>query len=296
MDRILDLISQARLQSKPFVKVNFARDQLIKLYPQPNDLSLVSTGMNSATVISNKHIAHLLVPFWNTDCENVLFLKKTTGEIGKRVMRHDSSRQLFAYWDRIRDARKAPRRDEIEPSDIRNLLSDTFILDISTSYKSISYRLAGTRLCAAFARELKGYGFLCHWSEEDCFEVTKRLSRVYRDFEPQLISYSAQTDTEKLVEYEMVMLPLQSMSDGSIRVLGITTPSNPPYWLGSEPLSICNINSARNITNYSIPPHETPSLSPLNDYGHEIENSSFDSAIDNARQVAHLTVHEGGKE
>src|SRR5680860_1013092 len=80
-------------------------------------------------------------------------------------MRHENSRILFAYWERIRSGRQAPRREEIEPSDIRHLLGDTFILDVSGSLRTISYRLAGTRLCAAYGKELKGMGFLVPWDE-----------------------------------------------------------------------------------------------------------------------------------
>lgn len=91
-------------------------------------------------------------------------------------MRQKNSRQLFEYWNRVRDGRPAPRREEIEPSDIRQILSDTFILEVSGKMRTISYRLAGTRLCAAFGRELKGYGFLGHWAEENCFDVAKLLN------------------------------------------------------------------------------------------------------------------------
>lgn len=216
-------------------------------------------------------------------------------------MRQLQSRQLFEYWNRIRDGRPAPRRDEIEPSDIRQLLADTFILEVSGSLRTISYRLAGTRLCAAFGRELKGYGFLGHWAEEDCFDIAMLLGKVYRDFHPVVFVMRGETASGKTVDYEMITLPLEPMPDGSIRLLGIATPEKLHYWLGMEPLINCTLRSKRIIEEIDISKSETPPLAPsLLPPKPGIKDREFslddDTAFDQgARRIAHLVVHEGGK-
>ena len=70
-------------------------------------------------------------------------------------MKHPASRRLFSYWEELRGKRPAPERAEIEPGAIRQILSEAFIvaLDPAAGY---SFRLAGTRVCALFCRELKG--------------------------------------------------------------------------------------------------------------------------------------------
>jgi len=70
----------------------------------------------------------------------------------------------------------APERTEIEPVEIRHILGDTFILEISAQLRTISFRLAGTRLCGAYGRELKGLGYLAIWREEDNFEIAKAIA------------------------------------------------------------------------------------------------------------------------
>ncbi len=45
-------------------------------------------------------------------------------------MRFENSKQLYSYWLNLKGDRKAPDRSEIEPSDIRSLLGDTFILEV----------------------------------------------------------------------------------------------------------------------------------------------------------------------
>ncbi len=69
---------------------------------------------------------------------------------------------IFAYWDQLRGERAAPERGEIEPGEIRHVLADTFILEIGADRRA-EFRLAGTRLCALFGRELKARPFVDLW-------------------------------------------------------------------------------------------------------------------------------------
>jgi hypothetical protein len=223
-------------------------------------------------------------------------------ETGKRIlMRQQNTKQLFDYWNRVRDGRLAPRREEIEPSDIRNLLSDTFILEVSGTMRTISYRLAGTRLCAAFGRELKGYGFLGHWAEEDCFEVAKLLSKTYREFKPVVFVMRGKTESGKEVDYEMIALPLEPMADGSTRILGIATPEKNYYWLGTEPLTDCSLRSVRYLETADIKDMGTAPLAPslLPPEIHMGGSTKTDNEVppipQSSKKVAHLVVHEGGR-
>jgi hypothetical protein len=213
-------------------------------------------------------------------------------------MRQKRTAEIFEYWNRIRSGRPAPEREEIEPSDIRHLLADTFILEVSGTLRTISYRLAGTRLCGAFGRELKGYGFLGHWDEQHCFEVAKMLTRVYRELQPHVISARGQTASGRTVDYEMVFLPLAPMGDGSARVLGLAATMVEPFWLGSDPIVNCELRSFRaidgvesseNAGEHTLSPSLTPPLAPV----HGADNSEIQEP--GRRKIAHLVVHDGGR-
>ena len=65
-------------------------------------------------------------------------------------MKHATSRELYDYWDRLRRGQPAPHRSDIEPSDIRRILADTFILEVADR-ETYAIRLAGTRICATSA-------------------------------------------------------------------------------------------------------------------------------------------------
>ena len=58
-------------------------------------------------------------------------------------MKHPSNKDLFAYWNKQRGERLAPSRADIEPTDIRHVLGDAFVL-ATDSAGNYSFRLAGT--------------------------------------------------------------------------------------------------------------------------------------------------------
>ena len=79
-------------------------------------------------------------------------------------MKHTSTRVIFEYWNRQRGQRSASTRSEIDPAAIRHILGDTFML-AADFIDGIRFRLAGTRVCALFGREIKGEGFNALWSD-----------------------------------------------------------------------------------------------------------------------------------
>ena len=205
-------------------------------------------------------------------------------------MRHNTSKQIFSYWDNLRKGRVAPDRRDIEPSDIRELLGDTFILEVDENYRTISFRLAGTKLCRAYGRELKGVGFLALWTEEDNFKIMNAVRAVYQTQQVCVMSLLGETQTGRFVYYEIVMLPLLIGNANEIRILGTATPDEQPYWLGSDSIISNRLKRMRFI---ETPVNEiaTPSLVP--DLQSMLSQENTDGS--GSRRVGHLTVLDGGK-
>lgn len=103
-------------------------------------------------------------------------------------MNLNGSIALFQYWNRLRDGRPAPRRTEVEPADIKALLADTFILEMDTRKEAV-FRLAGTRLCAIYGRELKGFSFPSLWREKDQRLVARLVHGVFHQKSVVVISF-----------------------------------------------------------------------------------------------------------
>jgi hypothetical protein len=80
-------------------------------------------------------------------------------------MKHSATKVLFEYWDELRGERSSPERSEIDPGSIRHVLADTFICEVDEAANH-PIRLAGTRVCALFGREVKGHGLTALWGSE----------------------------------------------------------------------------------------------------------------------------------
>lgn len=153
----------------------------------------------------------------------------------KDVMREAVSQSLYAYWNEIRGDRIAPRRFEIEPGRIGQILPDTFVLERVDTATS-QFRLAGTRICEAFAIEFRGLNIMDLFGEEDRITLQRQLSVIARQGAVGDFVVSAETATGKRVRFEMLLLPLVHTRDTVDRFLGSLVPMDRVAWLGHEPL------------------------------------------------------------
>lgn len=150
-------------------------------------------------------------------------------------MQQPTSLQLYAYWDRVRNGRFAPRRFEVEPAKIAALLPETFIAE-GAGLLGCRFRLAGTKICEQFGRELRGADLLSLWQEADRDAVASLLHTVLADGAVGYGRFTAYTRAERHTGFEFVLLPLIHTGDTINRILGAITAIEPPFWLGAEPL------------------------------------------------------------
>lgn len=228
-------------------------------------------------------------------------------------MKHGASRILFEYWDEIRATRPAPERGDIQPSAIKSVLGDTFILEL-THQNSFRFRLAGTRLCSLFCRELKGRSFLDGWDEKDQQAVTAMLSAITQDGAAAVISFNGTTELGQSVDLELLLLPIRVQGEGCTRILGCMAPLKRPFWLGVQAISRQKINSLRLIwpdedaplfsddkdyvPHFGTPAHRTvgPMEPRVSRSAHQPPRAPAKTvSIPNSRQVGHLRVVDGGK-
>ncbi len=210
-------------------------------------------------------------------------------------MRHEGTVALFQYWNRLRDGRPAPRRTEIEPADIKNLLADTFIIETDARGEAV-FRLAGTRLCALFGRELKSFAFASLWMPKDQRVVARMMYAALHQNSVAVIDLVGLSRNGRQVGLEMIALPLQGSADGP-RALGSITPLEKPYWLGADPLTECKVESLRVVDPDVEPVYlrnrpavTVPPLAP------DAPRRSSDFPVRPGRRVRHLVVLEGGRE
>jgi hypothetical protein len=161
-------------------------------------------------------------------------------------MKHPSTRAVYEYWNRRRGSRPAPERGDIDPTDIRHALGDTFML-AADFVGELRFRLAGTRVCALFCREIKGEAFAGIWSQQSCAAIAELMGVVEEENTAAVAGLAGRTDEGGEAELEMLILPLAHSGLARIRALGVLAPTVPPYWLGAHALTGLDLVTLRHI-------------------------------------------------
>lgn len=214
---------------------------------------------------------------------------------GMQGMKQNGSIQLFHYWNRLRNGRPAPKRTEIEPSDIKTLLADTFILEKDARGEAV-FRLAGTRLCAIYGRELKGFSFTSLWREKDQRLMARLAWSAFESKSVVVASFEGFTRTRRSTTFELLILPLDFGADQA-RSMGILTAAERPFWLGVDPVVEARIDSVRVVDADREPMFlkNRPSI-PVPDLVPGDGNLAGTATVSGSgRRIRHLVVLDGGR-
>jgi hypothetical protein len=142
-------------------------------------------------------------------------------------MKTSASMDIYAYWNALRGSRSAPFRNEIDPSSIRHLLPDLFVLTDAEEQSPI-FRLTGTRLYNLFGKELRGKAFSTLWNEDAAVDACRIAAGVMQHELPVQFDIHAQSEYgESAREFEMLLLPLKAEDHFPARLLGALI-SDPP--------------------------------------------------------------------
>lgn len=171
-------------------------------------------------------------------------------------MKHKSSQAVFAYWNEQRGQSPAPKRSYIDPAAIRHALGDSIILS-ADFVDRLRFRLAGTRVCALFERELKGEAFVGLWSEASRPSIVELLAVLTNEAIGTVAGSTGRTADGDEVDLEVLLLPLAHHGHARTRALGVLAPLQPPYWLGEKPVIELELRTTRHvgagIEHYSMP-------------------------------------------
>jgi hypothetical protein len=192
-------------------------------------------------------------------------------------MKQASSRELFGYWTARRGKRPAPERGEIEPSAIRRALGDVFILEFER-HQGHPFRLAGTRVCALFGRELKNQPLLDLWDAPSRLALANLLDTIADEANGVVAAARGRTPEGWVQDVELVLLPLTQRGDTHARMIGSLAPLTVPFWLGSSRLGALTLGNIR---------HLNPALEAL-----------APRLVPGSKQAARrgaFVVHEGGR-
>lgn len=207
-------------------------------------------------------------------------------------MKHDGTVAMFQYWNELRKMRPAPLRAEIDPSQITSVLADTMLIEPGDT--GGIFRLAGTRLCALYGRELKHGNLLDLWSDDDRQMMSGLLKAVFRQNDIVHVLFDGISVCGRATGFEMLLLPLRGKNEGS-RIIGTIVPLGTAFWIGSHPIRENRVESVSLIDPDAVQKKgmqdasTTPSIAP-----HEDSMVLDHPPSHPGRRVRHLRVFEGG--
>jgi hypothetical protein len=215
-------------------------------------------------------------------------------------MQKTSSRTLYDYWNNLRGARSAPDRRDIDPTRIRGALANTFILELNPD-GGLDFRLAGSHLCSAYSRELKGRSFTALWHTRDREALDTLIRAVTEDHAVALITFTATTEVKTSIAFETILLPVRHNGSTQTRLLGAMTAIETPYWFGVQPIAEQRITGLRLIWPDDLQEsvRDVAAVIPL-ELVHAAGNGAPAPIAGriygrSARRYAHLAVIDGGR-
>jgi hypothetical protein len=143
-------------------------------------------------------------------------------------MRHKTTQTVFTHFNRIRGGNSAPLRADIQPSELKSVLPDVFILEMDRRGSPV-FRLAGTRVCAILGRELRGEDFMTLWHAPHGHKMKLAAEAVLANQAPIMVKVRSVADEESAGDLEMLLLPLSSRPGVVDRLYGsLADLSHPP--------------------------------------------------------------------
>src|SRR5262249_46502565 len=135
----------------------------------------------------------------------------------------------------------------------------TFILAYDAAHGH-SFRIAGTRLCAAFGRELRGTSFTSPWDQVSSRTINDLLAAVTRECIGAVAGARGCNADGEVLGFGLVLLPLRQQTATDARVLGALAPQDLPYWFGMNPVGKLALGAIRYLGHENTQNLNTPNL------------------------------------
>lgn len=183
---------------------------------------------------------------------------------------HPGSRTIFRHWEAIRGEAPAPDRDDLDLRQLGQFVSWLFIIERSPRTGAYSWRLAGSKVCELWRRELTGSDVLVGRDRFEVESVRRLFDGVCQNLQPCALRLRLTTSLGQAIDTEMIALPLRARDCRSTHIFGGVMPFGEVNALGHERIVSVELASGRTIWTEPIPgahaerpPKERPAYAPL---------------------------------
>jgi len=136
---------------------------------------------------------------------------------------NEGMRRIYDYWASRRHGDSPPRREDIEPGDVPDLLPHIFLVDVEDAPERFRVRLAGTAVVACFGVDMTGKTI-------ESLDLGEKRSSILKLYEDAVTSGQPSYDRHQYwteaygqrLNYERLLLPLSSDGEHVDKLLGCT--------------------------------------------------------------------------
>lgn len=161
------------------------------------------------------------------------------------TVRHQTIIDIYDYWNRLRGSGDAPLKSQIEPSSLGHILPSLFILEKNDGLSAVTFRLAGTRICDLFGRDLRGESFAALFGDGHTLDIEATLRGAMEHVIPTLLNATGYSTAGHQASFEIIVMPLRSEGGRPERLLGAIAPSVAASWLEVVPLDFLALDRSR---------------------------------------------------
>lgn len=165
-------------------------------------------------------------------------------------MIHPVLRALLAEWHRLKGPHPAPERALVSPASIAGALADTVMIAFAPA-GGHPIRLAGSRVCALFGRELRGERFTDLFEPAGHPAASALVAGVADAQAPAHAMLAGASAGHGDLDLELLLLPLRVEGQTHERLFGALVGSALPWWLARDPLRSLRIRSLRHLRDAS---------------------------------------------
>ena len=126
-------------------------------------------------------------------------------------VRQPSSRtlnELLDYWASLCRGEAFPRREDLDPVDIPQLLPAVFLVQVpKAETEDYVFRLAGEEVCAVHGQPLRGKTVAHIMCPETADVVRAQYTEMAKDPRPRFIRFRMPTGQGRYWDYERALLP-----------------------------------------------------------------------------------------
>ena len=157
-------------------------------------------------------------------------------------MFHLNTEQLIDYWRDRRGADAIPYRSSIDPTHLRNLLPQVFMLGREAPGQ-YQFRLVGGFVGELHGRDLRETEFMRLWRGEDRTQLQMAIEAIRRRGEPLVVECEAHTHMDPAMRMQITLAPLIGPSGQPDRFIGLYQPTSPVAELRDHVVLSLSVNT-----------------------------------------------------